>query len=47
MTTETTPMQDLSNCCEGRKEMTNEESLEMRVNIYAARYTMSTILVGH
>jgi len=27
MTTETTPMQDLSTCCEGRKEMTNERVL--------------------
>jgi len=47
MTTETTPMQDLSTCCEGRTEMTNERVLAIARQLWVAPYTTGTFLVGH
>jgi len=47
MPTETTPKQDLSTCCDGRIETSNERAPGIAREYLGSPYTTGTILVGH
>jgi hypothetical protein len=46
MTTETTPMQDLSTCCDGRIEITNERVLGIAREYLGSPLHDGTVAVG-
>ena len=47
MVSETTPMQDLSNCCDGRIEKTNEKAFGSAREYLGSPLREGTVLVGH
>jgi len=47
MTTETSPMQDLSTCCDRRIEMSNERVNGIARECLGRPYSTGTFLVGH